>query len=74
MKRPDFYFAAHPLGKEWLIGTQELADYFKVSTRTIAAYREKGLIPHWKLNARLIRYDLAAVETALGNRLTNDFF
>jgi hypothetical protein len=37
MKRPDFYFADHPLGsKEWLIGTKQLADYFKVTTRTIA--------------------------------------
>jgi excisionase family DNA binding protein len=67
MKRPPFYFSHHPLGKkEWLIGSRELADYLRVSTRTIAAYREKGLIPFWKVNARLIRYDLAAVEAALG--------
>ena len=67
MKTPDFYFADHPLGnREWLIGTKQLAKYLGVTTRTIAAYREKGLIPFWKVNARLIRYELSAVEAALG--------
>jgi len=66
MKRP-FYFDHHPLGKkEWPISTKQLASYLSVTPRTIAAYREKGLIPFWKVNARLIRYDLAAVEAALG--------
>ena len=30
MKTPDFYFADHPLGKEWPIGTKQLADFFGV--------------------------------------------
>ena len=35
MKRPDFYFADHPLGsKEWLIGTKQLADYAGSRERT----------------------------------------
>ncbi len=69
MKTPDFYFADHRLGnREWLIGTKQLAKYLGVTTRTIAAYREKGLIPLWKVNARLIRYELSAVEAALGKQ------
>jgi hypothetical protein len=62
-----FYFADHPLGgREWPIGTKQLATYLGVSTRTIANYREKRLIPFWKVNARLIRYTLSEVEAALG--------
>jgi hypothetical protein len=67
MKRPDFYFADHPLGsKEWLIGTKQLADYFKVTTRTIANWRASGRLPFWRINPRVIRYTLSDVEAALG--------
>jgi hypothetical protein len=67
MKRPDFYFADHPLGSnEWLIGTKQLADYFKVTTRTIANWRALGRVPFWRINPRVIRYSLSEVEAALG--------
>jgi len=73
MKRPDFYFANHPLGsKEWLIGTKQLADYFKVTTRTIANWRASGRVPFWRVNPRVIRYLLSEVEAALGRKPPND--
>ena len=65
MKRPEFYFSSHPLGKEWLVGTTQLADYFKVTTRTIANWRASGRIPFQRINARVIRYRLSQVEAAL---------
>jgi len=72
VKRPDFYFADHPLGKEWPIGTKQLADYFKVTTRTIANWRASGRVPFWRINARVIRYSLSEVEAALGRKPPNE--
>ena len=70
---PDFYFADHPLGsKEWLIGTKQLADYFKVTTRTIANWRASGRVPFWRVNPRVIRYSLSEVEAALGRKPPNE--
>jgi excisionase family DNA binding protein len=67
MKKPDFYFNDHPMGrKEWLIGTKELADYFAVTIRTVAKWRATGRVPFWRITPRLIRYSLSEVEAALG--------
>jgi hypothetical protein len=67
MKKPDFYFADHPLGgKEWLIGTKQLADYFAVTPRTVFKWRAKGWVPFLRITPRLIRYKLSEVEAALG--------
>ncbi len=52
-------------GVERPITTAELARHLRVSTRTIASYREKRLIPFWRLNARRILYRLSDVERCL---------
>jgi hypothetical protein len=63
----EWYWSTEPPGdRESPVSTKQLSTYMGVTTRTIAAYREKGLIPFWKVNARLIRYELSAVEAALG--------
>ena len=40
------------LAVERPITTQELAQYLRVTTRTVATYRAKRLIPFMRLNAR----------------------
>ena len=52
-------------GIERPITTAELAQHLRVSTRTIASYREQRLIPFWRLNARRILYRLSDVERCL---------
>ena len=52
-------------GIERPVTTAQLAIHLQVSTRTVASYREKRLIPFWRLNSRNIRYRLSDVERAL---------
>jgi hypothetical protein len=52
-------------GIERPVTTEQLARYLQVSTRTIASYRERRLIPFWRLNSRNIRYRISDVERAL---------
>jgi excisionase family DNA binding protein len=67
MKESEFYFSDHPLGgREWPISTRQLANYLRVTTRTLATWRKEGRIPYWKIGQRVIRYELSAVEAALG--------
>jgi excisionase family DNA binding protein len=67
MKTPAFYFADHPLGaREKQISTRELAAFLRVSTRTVHAWKAQGKIPYWKIGQRILRYELSAVEAALG--------
>jgi helix-turn-helix protein len=57
-------------GIERPVTTAQLADHLQVSTRTIATYRERRLIPFWRLNSRNIRYRLSDVERALAKNNT----
>jgi len=52
------------------ITSKELAQHLRVTTRTIASYREQRLIPFWRLNARRILYRLSDVERALAGNNT----
>lgn len=56
MKKPP----ANPLPPRW-VTTEQVSDYFQVSTRTIANWRDRGL-PHRRINARVIRYTLEDCE------------
>ena len=58
---------ASPIGAgiERPVTTAQLAAHLQVSTRTIAAYRERRIIPFWRLNARRILYRLSDVERCL---------
>ena len=47
------------------VTTEELAQHLRVTTRTLASYRSKRLIPFWRLNARRILYRLSDVERSL---------
>ena len=47
------------------VTSQQLAAHLQVTTRTLASYREQGLIPYWRLNARNLRYRISDVERAL---------
>lgn len=70
----EWYFSDHPLGnREWPITTRQLANYLRVSTRTLANWRAEGRIPFWRLTARAIRCDLSSVEAALSKpEVVND--
>jgi DNA-binding transcriptional MerR regulator len=52
-------------GAEKPLTSAQLAEHLQVSTRTLATYRAKNLIPYWRINARNIRYRLSDVEAAL---------
>ena len=52
-------------GVERPITSKELAQHLRVTTRTIASYRERRIIPFWRLNARRILYRLSDVERCL---------
>jgi helix-turn-helix protein len=52
-------------GVEKPITTAELAAHLRVTTRTIASYRERRIIPFWRINARRILYRLSDVERCL---------
>jgi MerR HTH family regulatory protein len=52
-------------GVERPITTAELAEHLRVTTRTIASYREQRLIPFWRINPRRILYRLSDVERCL---------
>jgi hypothetical protein len=54
-------------GVEVPVNSAQLAKHLQVTTRTLANYREQGLIPYWKLNCRQFRYRISAVEMALAN-------
>jgi excisionase family DNA binding protein len=64
--KEEFYSGDHPLNREWPITTRQLANYLRVTTRTLANWRKEGRIPYWKIGERVIRYELSAVEAALG--------
>ena len=50
------------------VTTVELAAHFRVTPRSIKSWRDQGRIPYCRINARLIRYDLAEVEAALAKK------
>ena len=63
----EWYFQSEPLGqRERPITTRELAKFLQVTPRCLANWRKQGLIPYWRLTARALRYELSAVEAALG--------
>ena len=47
------------------VTTDELAAHYKVTTRTIANWRDKGRIPFVRITARCFRYDLDQCARAL---------
>lgn len=44
-----------------IVTTGQLANYLQVSTRTLSTWRDRRLIPYWRVNNRVIRYPLADV-------------
>lgn len=46
----------------------ELADILRVRVATIRRWAKDGTIPSHKFSGRVLRFDLAAVETALAER------
>jgi DNA-binding transcriptional MerR regulator len=52
-------------GTEQPVTTAQLAKHLQVTSRTLANYRAKRLIPFWKINARNFRYRISDVEKAL---------
>jgi hypothetical protein len=54
-------------GIEVPVTSAQLAEHLQITTRTLATYRAKGLVPFWKLNARNFRYRISTVESALSN-------
>jgi Helix-turn-helix domain len=52
-------------GIEQPVTTEQLAAHLQVTTRTIASYRAKRIIPFWRLNARRILYRISDVERCL---------
>jgi predicted site-specific integrase-resolvase len=48
--------------------TRQVAELYQVTIRTVANWRNSGVIPFVRINARCIRYDLAAVVSALERR------
>jgi excisionase family DNA binding protein len=50
------------------VTTRELADYLQVTPRTIQNWRDSGVIPFVRINARVFRYKIADVEGALAKR------
>jgi phage terminase Nu1 subunit (DNA packaging protein) len=50
------YIAAAPLPQR--LTTREVADFFRVSLRTVQNWRDEYGLPHVRLNPRVIRYDL----------------
>jgi predicted site-specific integrase-resolvase len=62
----EWHFSTDTLGsREKPITTRQLAKHLQVSTRCLAIWRKKNLIPYWRLTARALRYNLSAVEAAL---------
>ena len=47
------------------VNSRQIADYFQVTTRTLATWRAEGRIPYWKINPRNFRYRIRDCETAL---------
>ncbi|HZS19169.1 MAG TPA: hypothetical protein VFA51_14670 [Candidatus Udaeobacter sp.] len=52
-------------GAEQPVTTRQLAAHLQITTRTLATYRAKRLIPFWKINPRNFRYRISDVEKAL---------
>ena len=50
---------------EGLLKGAEICRLLRISDRTLTEYRESGLIPYFKLNARVFRYDEKAVREAI---------
>ena len=48
-----------------LVKGSDICRLLKISERTLNEYRESGLIPYLKLNARVFRYDAGAVRGAV---------
>ncbi len=65
--RPDATPPGIVNGLEVPVTTEQLAKHLQVTSRTLATYRAKGMIPYWKLNPRQFRYRISAVEMALAN-------
>ena len=45
--------------------TKQLAEYYHVTTRTIANWRDQGKLPYLRITSRVFRYDLDQVARAL---------
>jgi len=45
--------------------TPEMSNLCRVTARTLAEWRKQGLIPFWRVNARVIRYPVDDVMKAL---------
>jgi hypothetical protein len=57
-------------GIERPVTTAEVARHLRVTERTIASYREKRIIPFWRINPRRILYRLSDVERCLSLKNT----
>jgi excisionase family DNA binding protein len=63
----EWHFSTETLGsRERPITTAQLANHLQVTTRTLANWRADGRIPFWRLSRCAMRYELSAVEAALG--------
>jgi predicted site-specific integrase-resolvase len=45
--------------------SSDIANHWSVSLRTLQNWRDTGMIPFIRINARVVRYDLDAVSRAL---------
>ena len=76
VKKPRYNTGGAPLVAPLLntverpITSKELAQHLRVTTRTIASYRQRRIIPFWRLNARRILYRISDVERTLARNNT----
>ena len=57
--------------KNGLVKGPDICRMLKISSRTLRKYRESGLIPFFKVNSRVYRYDEVAVREALEHLRVN---
>lgn len=65
---PSFIPGDFKMAGERLLTTKELADLLRVRPDTIKLWTRKGMIPARRLSYKVIRYELAAVLSALESR------
>jgi excisionase family DNA binding protein len=56
------------MAREQMMTKKDVADYLKVSRRTVDNLMAKGYLPYIRLGSRAVRFNLATVEEALKRR------
>jgi predicted site-specific integrase-resolvase len=51
--------------------TKQVCEGWQVTPRTLQNWRNQGLVPYIRINARVVRYDEAEIEQALRSRRVN---